>query len=63
MLLYVAFTALNLPQSSIISEEIEIKDKMEHMLQDISNEKDLVKVIEKVMKSIRTKRKKKRKKL
>lgn len=40
MLLYATFTAFNFPQSPITSEEVEVKENIERMLQEIQNEKE-----------------------
>jgi len=40
VLLSVAFSAFNLPQSPITSEEVEVKEKIERILHDIQNEKE-----------------------
>jgi len=40
MLLYETFTTFNLPQSPITSEEVDVKNKIEHMLQEIKIENE-----------------------
>ncbi|XP_032688211.1 uncharacterized protein LOC116852209 [Odontomachus brunneus] len=40
LLLYATFSALDLPQSPITSEEIEMKKKVEYMLKEIENDNE-----------------------
>ncbi|XP_032673847.1 uncharacterized protein LOC116845370 [Odontomachus brunneus] len=40
LLLYATFFALDLPQSPIISEEIEVKEKVEYILKEIGNDNE-----------------------